>query len=160
MKTFQLSPGPGPSHTGLHLCNPYQEQGEPAEHNMGADTIRFGVVHRPEGQGCFEGTEGPLNFHELFIAQGNILGRQAFVTGAQKIFAIQFFSLPDLGLVNCQFAGFQLFEVPAHRSVGQESVFCFEVRFVGLLFQGFQFDLDPFQIFLRTWRSCSACSGL
>jgi hypothetical protein len=34
---------------------------------MGADTIGFGMVHRPEGQGRFEGTESPLNFHELFI---------------------------------------------------------------------------------------------
>jgi hypothetical protein len=147
MKTFQLGPGLGPGHVGLHLCHPYQEQCEPAKHNMGADAIRPGVVDRSEGQGRLQGPEGLLNFHELLIPQGNILGRQTLVTGTQKIFAIKFFRLPDLGLIHCQLTGLQFFEIPAHGSVGQKRIFGFEMRFSGLLFQDFEFDLDPFQIF-------------
>ena len=99
MKTFQLGPDLGPGHAGLQLCDPNQQQGEPAKHNMGADAVGLGVVYRSEGQGRLQGPEGPLNFHELFIPQGNILGRQTLVTGAQQIFAIQFFRLLDLGLI-------------------------------------------------------------
>jgi hypothetical protein len=55
MKTFQPGPDLGPGHAGLQFCHPDQEQGKPAECDMGTDAVGFRVLHQHEGQRCLHG---------------------------------------------------------------------------------------------------------
>jgi len=32
-------------------------------------------MHRPQGQGALQRSEGTLDFQKLFVTQGNVLGR-------------------------------------------------------------------------------------
>jgi hypothetical protein len=41
---------------------------------MGTDAIVFEVIHRPQAQGAFQRSKSPLNFQQLFVAQGDIFG--------------------------------------------------------------------------------------
>jgi hypothetical protein len=53
-----------------------QEQGQPADQDVGADAVFEAVEHWPEQQGGFEVPEAAFGFEEVLVAQRGVFGAE------------------------------------------------------------------------------------
>ena len=128
---------------------------------MGTDAVVLVVVNRAKRQG----SEGTLDLHQLLIAQGHILCRQAFVAGAQQVLAVELSDLSDFGFVDAQLAALLFFEISAHRTVGQQPIFGHALFILRQFVDDGQFVADTFEhlfanllaeLFIRIWENTCA----
>ena len=120
MKTLHLVFNPVPGHVRFSFGNAHQQKRQEAEEHMGFYPFILPMIDRPQIQCRLQGPEGPLHFHQLFVAEGYILRGQRVVTGGDDVLPVQMSLLFDLALVELDRPGFQLFEVSPHGPVGQQ----------------------------------------
>jgi hypothetical protein len=87
--SLQLAAQGGPGGVAGGLGDPDQEQGEPAQDDVGAGAFLLAVVDRPQVDDLLHVTPAALDFQQLLVAQGDVLGRQARIAGAQQVLAVQ-----------------------------------------------------------------------
>ena len=91
-----------PGGAGGGLGDADQQEGEPAQDDVGADALLFAVVDRSQVDDLLEVTPAALGFQELLVAQGDVLGGQRGVGGAEQVLAVQVLLGLDLGGVGAQ----------------------------------------------------------
>ncbi|WP_405088491.1 hypothetical protein [Microbispora sp. NBC_01389] len=78
-----------PGHAGLGLNDADEQQGEPAQDDVGADAFFEPVVDRPQVDGLLHVAPAALDFQELLVAQGDVLGAEVGVTAAKEVLAVE-----------------------------------------------------------------------
>src|SRR6266545_4341171 len=91
-----------PGQTCGGLGDAEQEQGQPAQDDVGADALFEAVVDRSQLQGGLEGAPAAFNLEQLLVAQGDVLGGKARVGGAEQVLAVQLGFPLDRGGVDAQ----------------------------------------------------------
>src|SRR6185437_10080220 len=81
----QLGPGGGAGVPG----DAGEQQGEPAQDDVGADPLFLAVVDGPQVDDLLEVPPAALDFQQLLVAQGDVLGGHRRVGGAQQVLAVQ-----------------------------------------------------------------------
>ena len=99
-----------------------------------------------QSQRTLQCSECPIDLQQLLVSIGDILGRQAFIAGAQQVLAVELPVFSDHGLVDAKLSGLQLFEITPHESMGQQALPGFFPMAFGKLFKGGELGLDAFQI--------------
>ena len=66
-----------------------QEQGEPAEGDVGADAVLAAVVDRPQVDDLLHVAPAALDFQELLVADGDVLGGQLRVRGPEQVLPVE-----------------------------------------------------------------------
>lgn len=94
--------GVGPGLTGGVFDDAGQEQGEPAEADVGADTVFEAVPDGSEVQSGFHVTPPPFDLEELFIAECDVGGAHVGIGTAEQVFPVQAGFVDDLRLVDTQ----------------------------------------------------------
>ena len=85
----QLAGDLGPGGAGGGLGDADQQQGQPAQDDVGADALLFAVVDRAQVDDLLEVAPAALDFQQLLVAQGDVLGGQLGVAGAQQVLAVE-----------------------------------------------------------------------
>src|SRR5512135_2811394 len=98
-------PDVAPGAVGGVLDDPDQQQGEPAQLDVGADPVLPVVEHRPERERALHVLPPALDGDELLVRGGQILWRERLVVGAQQPLAVQAGLPADRGLVDPQQPG-------------------------------------------------------
>ena len=93
---------PVPGVAGGGLDDPDQEQGEPAEDDVGADAVFEPVVDRPQFQGGLHVPPAAFDLQQLLVAQRDVLGGQVRVRAAQQVLPVQVRLGRDLLLVDAE----------------------------------------------------------
>lgn len=103
----QFLPETRPSVPALMLRDPLQKKRKDAEEHMRADTILVPVEDRPDLGRRFH--RPPRFFHtkELFVGQGQVLGRKITIVAMDDPHAVAFFLLLDGRLLQPEFAVLQ-----------------------------------------------------
>ena len=104
----------------LPFRDPNKKKRKITEENMSPDPLFFAMIERPELQCCFERPERPFHFHELLVAQGDVFRGQRIVRAREQVLAVERLFFLDFGLIDPEFAGLGLSDIPAHRPVGQQ----------------------------------------
>ncbi len=81
----QLGPGGG---AGV-LGDAGEQEGEPAQDDVDADALFLAAAGGPQVDDLLEVSPAALDFQELLIAQGDILGGHRRVGGAQQVLAVE-----------------------------------------------------------------------
>jgi hypothetical protein len=68
---------------------PGQEQGEPAEEDVGADAFFLAVVDGAQVDDLFDVAPAALDLQELLVAEGDVLGGELRVGGAEQVLAVE-----------------------------------------------------------------------
>jgi hypothetical protein len=89
------------------LRDPLQKKRKDAEEHMRADTIRVPVEDRPDLDRRFHRSPGLFHPDELFIGQGQVLGRKIIIVAVDDPHAVAFFLLLDGRLIQPELAVFQ-----------------------------------------------------
>ena len=66
-----------------------EQQGEPAEQDVGADAVFQAVVDRAQVEHRFHVAPAAFDFQQLLVAQGDVLSREFRVGAAQQVLAVQ-----------------------------------------------------------------------
>lgn len=99
---FGADPLPGPGVPGGGLGDADQQQGQPAQQDVGADPVLAPVVDRAQVEDLLHVTPAAFDFQQLLVSQGDVLGGQAGVGAAQQVLAVQVRLGLDLRLVDPQ----------------------------------------------------------
>ena len=81
----QLGPGGG---AGV-LGDAGEQEGEPAQDDVDADALFLAAAGGPQVDDLLEVSPAALDFQELLIAQGDVLGGHRRVGGAQQVLAVE-----------------------------------------------------------------------
>jgi hypothetical protein len=81
---------------------------------MSPDPLFFAMIERPKLQYCFRHPERPFHFHELLVAQGDILMGQRIVRAREQVLAVERLFFLNFRLIDTEFAGLGLSDLPAH----------------------------------------------
>src|SRR5262249_45191349 len=92
----------GPGGPGSGLGDADQEQREPAQDDVGADALLFPVIDRAQVDNLLEVAPAALDFQQLLVAQGDVLGRQLGVGRAEQVLAVEVLLGLDGGRVGAQ----------------------------------------------------------
>src|ERR1035438_3968935 len=84
-----------PGGAGGGLGDPDEEQGEPAEDDVGADPLFQPVVDRPQVDDLLHVSPAALDFEELPVAGGDVGGGEPGVGGAEQVLAVEVLLCPD-----------------------------------------------------------------
>jgi len=87
---FGAQPVPGLAGGGLGDAD--QQQGEPAEQDVGADAVLAAVVNGAEIENLLHIAPAALHFQELFVTQRDVLGRQFRIRRAQEVLPVEYYS--------------------------------------------------------------------
>ena len=68
-----------PGVVGAGLGDADQQEGEPAQHDVGADAVLEAVEHRAQFERGFHVPPAAFDFEELLVAHGDVLGGQGGV---------------------------------------------------------------------------------
>ena len=71
-----------PGHTGFHLSNAHHQQGQPANQDMGTDTIILAVIHRSKIKRALKRPKSTLNFQQLLISTSDVFSAEALIAAA------------------------------------------------------------------------------
>src|SRR5262249_38057828 len=91
-----------PGAPGGGLSDADQQQGQPAQDDVGADTWFEAVVDRPQVQGGLQGAPAAFDLEQLLVAQGDVLSAEVGVGGAEQVLAVQLGFPLDRRLVDAQ----------------------------------------------------------
>ena len=91
-----------PGRAGGVLGDADEQQREPAQQHVGADPLFEPVAGRPQVQDGLHVPPAALDFEELLVADGDVLGGQLRVGAAQQVLAVQVLFRLGLGLVGAQ----------------------------------------------------------
>ena len=113
-----------------------QQQGEPADQDVGADAVFEPVEDRPEQEFALHVTEAAFGFEQVLVAQGGVLGADVRVGRGEQVLAVQ----PCLGLdfrpVDDEPPGRGLAEPAAEARVIAQRALGPQVRGFGVAFGG------------------------
>ena len=98
----QLAGDVVPGGAGGGLGDADQEEGEPAQDDVGADAFFLAVVDRSQVDDLLEVAPAALCFQELLVAQRDVLGGQRGVGGAEQVLAVQVLLGLDRGGVGAE----------------------------------------------------------
>jgi hypothetical protein len=105
-----------------------QQQGQPADQDVGADAVFQAVEHRTQQQGGLEVAEATFGLEEVLVSEGGVFGADVRVAGGDEVLAVQ----PGLGLdlcgVHLQSAVGLLGQPAAERGVVAQCAFGAHVR--------------------------------
>jgi hypothetical protein len=83
VEALELLAGAGPGGGGAGLDDAGEQQGQPAQQHVGADAVFEPVVDRAQVEQLFHVAPAAFDLQELLVAQGDVLGGQVRVGGAQ-----------------------------------------------------------------------------
>src|SRR5579875_2594491 len=86
---LQVAAGLGPGRAAGGLGDPGQEQGEPAQDDVGADPLFLAVVGGPEVDDLLHVPPAALGFQELLVAGRDVLSGQVRVGAAEQVLAVE-----------------------------------------------------------------------
>ena len=92
----------GPGGVAGVLGDAGEQEGEPAQDDVGADPLLFPVVDRAEVDDLLHVSPAALDFQELPVAQGDVLGGHLRVGGAQEVLAVEVLLGPGLARVDAE----------------------------------------------------------
>src|SRR5262249_14790760 len=110
---FQFVPQVAPGVAGGVLGDPDQQQGQPAQLDVGADAVLAVVEYRPEPQRALHVLPPAFDGDELLIGGGQVVRGQGLVRGAQQPLAVQVLFAADGAAVNAQQPGLGAAQQPA-----------------------------------------------
>ena len=84
------------------LNHPDQQQGEPAQLDVGADPVLAVVEHGPQPERAFHVPPAPFDGQQLLVCGGQVLAGQGQVGGAQQPLAVQVGLCLDGGSIDAQ----------------------------------------------------------
>jgi hypothetical protein len=105
VEPVELAADGRPGGVGGGLDDADQQQGEPAEDDMCAYAFLESVVDGPQVDDLFHVPPAPLDFEELLVTEGDVLGRQMRIGASQQVLAVEVLLSLDLGGVEAEFAG-------------------------------------------------------
>jgi len=79
----------GPRDAGSGLRDADQQQGQPAQDDVGADAFFLAMVDRAQVDDLLEVAPAALDFQQLLIPQRDVLGRELGVRAAEQLLAVQ-----------------------------------------------------------------------
>ena len=79
-----------------------EQQGQPAQDDVGADALFLAVVDRAQVDDLLQVAPAALDFQELLVAERDVLGGQLGVGGAQQVLAVEVLLGLDRGGVDPQ----------------------------------------------------------
>src|SRR6266511_4009857 len=85
----QLGADGGPGLVGGRLDDADQQQGQPAQRDVGADAFFQAVVDRPQVDDLFHVPPAAFDFQQLLVADRDVLGGQVRVGAAQQVLAVE-----------------------------------------------------------------------
>jgi hypothetical protein len=91
---------PSPCHAGAPLSDSDQQQGEPAQQDVGVDAWFDAVIDGSRVEGGFHVTEPAFGFEEVLIAERDVLGGQIRIRRRQQILAVESFLGTHLGEID------------------------------------------------------------
>jgi hypothetical protein len=89
-----------PCHAGAPLSDSDQQQGEPAQQDVGVDAWFDAVIDGSRVEGGFHVTEPAFGFEEVLIAERDVLGGQIRIRRRQQILAVDSFLGTHLGEID------------------------------------------------------------
>src|SRR5438105_5928041 len=92
----------GPGLTGGGLDDPDEQQGEPAQDHVGADTLFEAVIDGPQVEHRLHVPPAALDFQQLLAAQRDVLGGQLGVRTTQQVFPVEVLLGFDPGLAGAE----------------------------------------------------------
>ena len=92
----------GPGGCADVLADAGEQEGEPSEDDVGADPLLFAVVDRLQVDDLLEVPPAAIDFQELLVAQGDVLGGHRRVGGAQEVLAVEVLLGLGLGGVDAE----------------------------------------------------------
>jgi hypothetical protein len=90
VQAAKLQVDPPPALAGLAFGDADQQQGQPAQQDVGADAPLQAVPDRAQLQGGLQVAEGALGLQQVLVAKRDVLGAQVGVAGRQQELAVQF----------------------------------------------------------------------
>src|SRR6266536_1023031 len=108
VEALELVAEVAPGLAGGALGDADEQQGEPAEQHVGADPLFLAVVDGPQLQRCLQIAPCALDLEQLFVAEGDVLGGEGGVGGAEQKLAVQALLGVDGGPVDAEQAGARL----------------------------------------------------
>ena len=82
-----------------------QQEGEPAEDDVGADAVLAAVVDGAQVDDLLHVAPAAVHFQELLVAERDVLGGHVGVGAAQQVLAVEVLLGADPGLVDAEEAG-------------------------------------------------------
>src|SRR6266540_3368438 len=105
VQALELAADGGPGLVGGRLDDADQQQGQPAQRDVGADAFFQAVVDRSQVDDLFHVPPAAFDFQQLLVADRDVLGGQVRVGAAQQVLAVEVgFDLDRFG-VDAQPAG-------------------------------------------------------
>ena len=89
MLALKLGPDPVPGLAGLVLGDADEQEGEPAQDDMGADAVLAAMVDGAQVDDLLHVSPAALDFEELLIAERDVLGGHVRVGAAQEVLAVE-----------------------------------------------------------------------
>jgi hypothetical protein len=77
-----------PVQPGASFGDADEQQGEPAEQDVGADAGFAAVEHRPQFEGGLQVAEATLGLEQVLVAQRDVLGAQVGIGGGEQVIAV------------------------------------------------------------------------
>ena len=96
VESLQLDRDPSPGLAGRAFGDPDQQQGEPADDDVGADAVFEAVEDGSQLECCLQVAEGALGLAEVLVAERDVLGGQARVAGGEQVLAVEALLSRDL----------------------------------------------------------------
>src|SRR6185437_3427887 len=100
----ELAAGAVPRSAGGGLGDADEEQGEPAEDDVGADTLFEPVIDGPQVDDLLHVSPAALDFEELLVSGGDVSSRQVRVRAAEPVLTVEGHLGIDLGVVGAEIA--------------------------------------------------------
>src|SRR6266516_4103827 len=89
VQALEVTADGGPGLAGRRFDDAHEEQGEPAQRDVGADAFFEAVVDRSEVDDLFHVPPTAFDLEELLVADRDVLGGQVRVGGAQQVLAVE-----------------------------------------------------------------------
>src|SRR5712691_671196 len=120
VEPFELVAEVAPGFAGGVLGDADEEQGEPAEQDVGADPVFLAVVDGAQLEARLQVAPGALDLEQLLVAERDVLGGEGRVGGAQEKLAVEALLGSDGGPVDPKQPCLRLAEVAAVAGLGLE----------------------------------------
>lgn len=89
MHPAELGRDLAPGHPGAAFGDADEQQGEPAQQHVGADTGLQAVVDGAEEQRRLQVPEAPLGLEEVLVAERHVLGAEFGIRGREQVLAVE-----------------------------------------------------------------------
>ena len=118
VEPIEFAAGVLPGAASAGLGDPDEQEGEPAEDDVGADAFFEPMVAGPQVDDLFHVPPASLDLQQLLVIERDVLGGQVRVGAAQQILAVEVLLGLDLGGVDTELACRSGAQIPVQAWLG------------------------------------------